>query len=102
MATMLYELRVEMEDGTIHDVVVTQHDIARWELQDFGTSFSEMHTRMVFAYRWLAWHNLQRHGKTNLSWDEFDNQCAEVLDTPDEESALPADADNPGQTVPSA
>ena len=101
MAKMLIELRAEMEDGTTHDVVADQRDIAKWEVQDFGCPFSDLDSRPMLALRWLAWSALKRRGMVDMTWDEFDAQCIEAGD-PDEESAQPADANNPGQTVPSA
>lgn len=102
MARMLIEIRAEMEDGTTHDVVADQRDIARWEIQDFGCPFSQLDTRVMLAMRWLAWSALKRRGEIDMTWDQFDAQCIEAGDIPDEESELPADAADPGQTAPSA
>lgn len=100
---MLIELQAEMEDGTTHKVVADQRDIAKWEVQDFGCPFSDLDSRPMLALRWLAWSALKRRGEVDLTWDEFDAKCIEAgqLDD-DEESALPADAGDPGQTAPSA
>jgi len=100
MAT-LFELRAEMEDGTTYDVVADQRDVAKFEVQDFGCSAMELGSRMATAYRYMAWSALTRRGEIKLKWLEFDAQCVEVSDMPDEESALPADAEDPGQPAPS-
>lgn len=100
MPSMLIELRVEMEDGTTYDVVADQRDVAKWEVQDFGCSIREWDSRMNLAYRFLAWSALKRRGLIDLTWDQFDAQCIEAADLPDEESAVPADAEDPGKTAP--
>lgn len=100
MATT-FELRVEMEDGTTYDVVADQRDVAKFEVQDFGCSSNVLMSRISTAYRFMAWSALTRRGETKLKWPEFDRQCVEVIDMPDEESAVPADAEDPGQPVPS-
>ncbi|MBM0274134.1 hypothetical protein [Micromonospora tarensis] len=102
MATT-FELRVEMEDGTTHDVVADQRDVARFEVQEFGCSSVDMMSRISTAYRFMAWSVLTRRGETKLTWPKFDATCVEVIDMPDdEESAVPADAEDPGQPAPSA
>ena len=100
MATT-FELRAEMEDGTTYDVVADQRDVAKFEVQDFGCSARDMLSRIATAYRYLAWSALTRRGEIKTPWQEFDAQCVEVTDTPDEESAVPADAEDPGQPAPS-
>ncbi|MEU5965953.1 hypothetical protein ABZ777_32510 [Micromonospora parva] len=101
MATT-FELRVEMEDGTTYDVVADQRDVARFEVQDFGCSSSVLMSRISTAYRFMAWSALTRRGEITLKWAEFDATCVEVIDMPDdEESASPADAEDPGQPGPS-
>lgn len=102
MPSILIEIRAEMEDGTVHDVVADQRDVAKWEVQDFGCSFAEIDTRPMMALRWLAWCALSRRGETKLAWPEFDAQCIEAGDPGDpEESGLPADGVDPGQPATS-
>lgn len=105
MAT-LFELQVEMEDGTTTDVVADQRDIARWEIQDFGCPLNDIGTRMHLAYRWLGWSALSRRGLTELSWPDFDRLCLEVRDLPEPadaaDEAEPSEALDPGQPAPSA
>ncbi|MBQ1042366.1 hypothetical protein KBX03_07590 [Micromonospora sp. C72] len=103
MATALLELRAEMEDGTTYDVVADQRDIAKWEVQDFGRPFrASLDECPHMLFRWLAWSALTRRSEIDLSWTDFDAKCVEAGDIPDEESELPADAGDPGQTAPSA
>lgn len=97
-----FELRAEMEDGVTHDVVADQRDVAKFEVQDFGCSSTELMSRAATAYRFMAWSALTRQGVVKLKWPEFDAQCVEVIDMPDdEESAAPADAEDPGRPAPS-
>ncbi|SCF06583.1 hypothetical protein [Micromonospora mirobrigensis] len=101
MASLLVELHAEMEDGTEHDVVADQRDVAKWEIQDFGCPFDNIHTRPLLAYRWLAWSAMSRRGLTSLKWDEFDAQCIEVRDQDhDEEDGASGDGTLPGHTAP--
>ncbi|RKN38451.1 hypothetical protein [Micromonospora endolithica] len=102
MAQLLFDLRAEMEDGTTYDVVADQRDIAKWEVQDFGTAFADIGSRQHMAYRWLAWSALTRRGLVDLEWPEFDALCVEATDRPEEEADVPADAEDPGRTAPSA
>ncbi len=108
MARLLLELHVEMEDGTTHDVVADQRDVAKWEIQDFGCPYSEFETRSMLAMRWLAWSALTRRGAVTLSWLEFDAVCVEVADPEDEQDgeadgpAAAADSLDPGLTAPPA
>ncbi|MGK5737275.1 hypothetical protein [Micromonospora sp. URMC 103] len=90
-----------MEDGTTFDVVADQRDVAKFEIQDFGCSATELSSRFATAYRFMAWSALSRRGETKLKWSDFDAQCVEVVDMPDEESAVPADAEDPGPPAPS-
>ncbi|MFI6329857.1 hypothetical protein ACIBBG_16340 [Micromonospora chersina] len=111
MASILVEIRAEMEDGTLHDVVADQRDIARWEIQDFGCRFAAIHERMHLGLRWLAWSALGRRGQLPdvdgkpMTWDQFDAACVEARDqADDDEEPAPgegfADAD-PGTPAPS-
>jgi hypothetical protein len=76
--------------------------VAKFEVQDFGCSSSEIMSRISTAYRFMAWSALCRRDVITLKWPEFDRQCVEVIDMPDdEESAVPADAEDPGQPAPS-
>ena len=105
MARLLVELHVEMEDGTTHDVVADQRDIAKWEVQDFGCPFTEIDDRTpMLAMRWLAWSALSRRGEITLSWLDFDAVCVEAS-SPDDDAdegadgpAVAADGLDPGLT----
>ncbi|WP_420123207.1 hypothetical protein [Nakamurella sp.] len=107
MPAVLVELHVEMEDGTTHDVVADQRDVAKWEIQDFGCPFADIDARPHLALRWLAWSALSRRGLTTLSWPDFDAVCIEAGDPgePKKEAdgpGVPADGVDPGLTGPSA
>lgn len=111
MASIVVEIRAEMEDGTTQDVVADQRDIARWEIQDFGCPFAAIDMRIHLGLRWLAWSALSRRnmlpavdGKP-MSWEHFDAVCVEARDqADDDEEPAPgggfADAD-PGMPAPS-
>lgn len=99
MASMLMEIDVEMEGGDTYQVVADQRDMAKWEVQPFGCSFNEFESRGMTAIRFLAWSALSRQQKITMKWDEFNAQCIEAMASGDDEDT---DADNPGQTVPSA
>ncbi len=101
MPSMLFELTVEMDDGQTFQVVADQRDIARWEVQPFGWPFVAAETSMSMGFfRFLGWSAMFRQQLTTLTWDTFNAQCIEAMPLDDEESALPADAEDPGQTAP--
>ena len=101
MATMLFELDVEMEDGEKYVIVADQRDVAIWEVQPFGWPVSQIEVRasMVF-FRFLAWSASVRQQKTAEPWDAWSKRCIEVMPVDDEESTVPDDAGDPGQTAP--
>lgn len=105
MPSMLIELRVEMEDGTTHDVVADQRDIAKWEIQDFGCPFSDISSRIMLALRWLAWSALSRRGRLPevdgkpMTWEQFDAVCVEASDMPAKDDG--GEGLDPGQPAPS-
>ncbi|MFD6770884.1 hypothetical protein ACFWC6_32215 [Micromonospora chalcea] len=99
---MLFELTVEMEDGTTHDVVADQRDISKWEAQDFGCPFEAIPQRTpMLAMRWIAWSALSRRGLTDLKWPEFDAECIEVRDFEGDGEVQAKEAD-PTNPAPSA
>lgn len=75
-----YALAVHMEDGTQYTVDADQRDVAKWEMQPFGTSGNAMGERIHLAMRFMAWSALRRMGTMKLAWDEFSEQCVEVVD----------------------
>lgn len=103
MAKLLFELEVEMEGDTAgpYVVVADQRDVARWEVQSFGWPIVKVEEQasMLF-FRYLAWSASFRQQRTTLPWGQWSELCVEVMPVEDEESALPADAEDPGQTVP--
>lgn len=102
MSRLTFELRAEMEDGAVHDVVADQRDLAKWEVQPFGTSMEEMKSRLATAMRFLAWSALTRQGDIELKWVEFDARCIEVGDIPEAEASGAPDAVDPGKPARSA
>ncbi|MGW3619486.1 hypothetical protein [Micromonospora arida] len=102
MASLFFELSVEMDDGHTHKVIADQRDIAKWEVQPFGGPFTEFDAKAMTGMRFLAWSAMTRQQLTTLKWDAFNDACVEAMPLDDEESELPADALDPGQTVPSA
>jgi hypothetical protein len=103
---MLFELTVEMDGGETFQVVADQRDIARWEVQPFGWPFApdaegRMPAMSMTMFRFLGWSASTRRQLTKLTWEQFGAQCIEAMPLGDEdESALPADASDPGQTAP--
>lgn len=100
MASMLFEIAVELEGGETYVVVADQRDIARWEVQPFGCPFSEFESRSMAFMRFLAWSAATRQQLTTLPWVEYDERLIEAIPVPDEESAVANDAEDPGQPVP--
>ncbi len=105
MASLVFELSVELDDGQEPYVVVAdQRDVARWEVQDFGWPIIKMEDRasMVF-FRFLAWSASFRQQRTALPWEQFDAILVEAMPVDDEEGedAAPDDAEDPGQPAPS-
>lgn len=101
MASMLFELTVEMEGEEPYVIVADQRDIARWEVQPFGWPAGQLEEKagMLF-FRFLAWSASVRQRKVTSSFEQWSDTCIEVLPVDDEESEIPADAEDPGQTVP--
>lgn len=101
MATMIFELAVEMEGEPTYTVVADQRDVARWEIQPFGWPVSrlEENASMVF-FRFLGWSASVRMQRTTEGYDAWSARCVEVMPVDDEESETPADAADPGLTDP--
>ena len=75
MPSQLFEMLVRMDDGSEHEVVGDQRDLAKWEVQDFAGD------RPVLQVRFLAWSALSRHGVYRQPWERFNNvDCVEVVD----------------------
>ena len=102
MPSLLFELYVEMEDGTTFSVVADQRDIARWEVQPFGGPFSGFEDKGMTGMRFLAWSAAFRQQLTTLKWEEFNDKCVEAIPPGEEEEGeVPADAEDPGRPAPS-
>lgn len=80
MPSIKYPLTVEMEDGTDYKVTADQRDVAAWELQPSGTSGLDLHSRAYSAFRFLAWHALNRQEALpkGSTWAKFNRECVEV------------------------
>lgn len=101
MATMLFELGVEMEGGDTYTIVADQRDVARWEIQSFGWPIVKIEEQAsVSFFRFLAWAASVRQQKTTDTWEIWSPKCIEAFPPDDEVSDVPADAADPGQTVP--
>jgi hypothetical protein len=105
MASLTFELDVEMDDGATYQVVADQRDIARWEVQPFGWPIVKVedHASMSF-FRFLGWSAMFRQQLTTLKWEQFNDTCVEVLPADDDEdgTGVPDDAEDPGRPAASA
>ena len=106
MPSLVFELAVEMDDGSTFAVVADQRDIARWEVQPFGWPVAQMEDSVSMTFfRFLAWSAAFRQQLTKLTWEAFDKACVEALPPDDDgeegKGGGPADAEDPGQPVPS-
>jgi len=76
-------LQVKLDDGTEYKVVVDQRDIAAFELQPFGCSYTQVAASRIMTFmRWTAWHALRRTGQIDrkTGWATFDEQCEYASD----------------------
>jgi hypothetical protein len=100
MATMLFELDVEMDGQPPYTVVADQRDVARWEIQSFGWPIVKMEDNVsMLFFRFLAWSASTRQQLTSEGWEPWSARCLEVMPVDAEGSDVPADAEDPGQTV---
>lgn len=100
MAKMLFDLEVEMEGHEPYQIVADQRDIARWEVQSFGWPIIKLEEQVsMLFFRFLAWSAAVRQQRTTEGFDAWSAKCIEVNPIEDEESDVPADAADPGQTV---
>lgn len=95
---MLATYVIEMEDGTTWKVRADQRDAAEFELQPFGVPTLQFVDRIHTYSRFRAWNASHRQKLTELTWEQFNEQCVDV-DSPEEE---PEDGQDPGQPVASA
>lgn len=83
MPGMAFPMRVELEDEEPQVVTVDQRDIAAWERQPFGCSFSVARERALVNFlRFLAWNAMRRQGliDKSMGWASFDDKCIEASD----------------------
>lgn len=94
---MHYPLVATMEGGDTIEVTADQRDVARWEIQPFGTSLEQARERSFTFLRFLCWNAARRGGLTKLAWPAFDDQCVDVDVAKGFE--LPEDVEDPGRPV---
>lgn len=102
MPGMSWPHTVRMEDGEVYSVTIDQRDIAAWERQPFGCSFSVARDRALVNFlRFISWNALRRQGMIDkkMGWATFDDACIEVVDEQTEEEA--ADLPDPTNPAPS-
>lgn len=85
-----------MEDGTVHEVVSDQREIAKWECQPFGTPWDQAQSRLFTYSRFRAWSALRRTRKYMGTWEAFGDECTEVT------AVEEAEAPDPGSPAASA
>jgi hypothetical protein len=94
MPGMSWPMTVVLEGEEPRSVTVDQRDIAAWERQPFGCSFSVARDRALVNFlRFLAWNAMRRQGLIDktMGWATFDDKCIEATDlqTPEEAGELP-------------
>jgi hypothetical protein len=73
--TMKINLRVTFEDKTVEEVSATARDLVAFE-DKFTKSVATLETDFrITDLLWLAWHYLERKGKTELTFEDW---CDEV------------------------
>lgn len=93
MAKLQIKLAAEMENGTTHEVVADQRDVAAWEAHTNGWDIA---THAHMAARFLTWHALNRTKKTAMNWERFNSLLIEAAYSEDEDDDSPLDSPNPG------
>jgi hypothetical protein len=72
---MKINLRVTFEDKTVEEVSATARDLVAFE-DKFTKSVATLETDFrITDLLWLAWHYLERKGKTKLTFEDW---CDEV------------------------
>ena len=89
--------KVTMEDGSGWETVSDQRDIARWEREPFGTSWSDAVSKLFTYSRYRAWRGSRRAKQYAGTWEEWEEACVHVEAAEEEE-----DASDPGQPAASA
>jgi len=73
--TMKINLRVTFNDETVEEVSATARDLVAFE-DKFTKSVASLESDFrITDLLWLAWHFLERKGKTKLTFDDW---CDEV------------------------
>jgi hypothetical protein len=100
MSQTIFQLKVDMEDGSAWEVQADQRDFARFEREPFGLPFHMMFDRPFTTLRYLAWTAGRRNNKHKIgTFEQFEDACALVtrLDQDEDEGAV-----DPGKPVASA
>jgi hypothetical protein len=104
VARLQLELEIEWDDGTTDRLVADQRDVARWEVQEFGTPFLAYASRAFVFFRFIGWSAWRRqHPDSRMTWEEFNEQRAvEVHDLGEDDGDGAADLGaDPGKAIPS-
>lgn len=96
MPALTFEYAVEMDDGTKHRITVDQRDLAAFEEQEFGCSYTiALTTKLFTMMRFVAWHALTRTKAIKMDWQSFKRDCVEVVDADGLIEVDPTKSDQP-------
>lgn len=99
--TMRFDLTVTYDDGTTETVKAGQRELACWEREPFGGPSTDLETKPVLIFRYLAYAALRRTWRLEhidgkpASFEDWDD----LVDSVDMEGDDDADAD-PTKTAP--
>lgn len=97
---MIFTYKVEMASGEVLEATADQRDVALFERQTFGKGWFQARSESPFTFaRFLAWSALKRDKRTNLPWDQWEEQCLQVDGV---EDSPEGDAADPGRSAASA
>ena len=75
---MKINLRVTLNDKSVEEVSATARDIVAFE-DKFNKSITSLSTDFfVTDMLWVAWHWLERQGKTKMTFDEWCDEVDEI------------------------
>jgi len=75
---MKINLRVTLNDKSVEEVSATARDIVAFE-DKFAKSITSLSTNFfVTDMLWVAWHWLERQGKTKMTFDEWCDEVDEI------------------------
>ena len=77
---MKINLRVTYNDKSVQEVTTTARDIIAFE-DKFDKSITSLSTDLYITdMLWLAWHWLERKGKTTLSFEDWSDEIDDVAE----------------------